>query len=600
MRIVTRSLLPIGTSELFRSWKRFRPALRGQRWRIANALLLALAIAAFELARPWPIKWVIDYIVLEAPDLDDGLAVALRPVIPWVLISVAIPIALGVATMLMTVEIAKIGRKASVRIRRDLFDHMQRLELSEHQTRYSGDLLVRLMGDVNMVRDLLFASWITIISRGAILVGTAIVFSLLDWWLFMIAILPLPWVWFGVANTAKKVKTAAGKQRRKEGAIASYASEMLGQVSLVKAFSAEDRASQRFQAEARSAERATLAATRHSAAMARLTEIIIGIGVALVLMFGTIYAIVGLITPGELLVALSYARLIYKPIRKLTAEGARLAKASACAGRVVDILDLPVESADEGEPVGPLRGEIAFEDVSHTYADGRPSLRGVSGVVPAGSLVAITGENGSGKSTLLGLVLRLHTPDSGRITIDGRDIASLALSQYRRQIAYVPQGLALFGGSIRDNIAYGKPDATNEEIERAAEAALFAPVVNALPDGYDTILDEDGASLSGGQARRLMIARAAVRDASILLLDEPLAGLDPEARDLVAQAITSISAGRTTLVVHHGSVVELDPDLVVELDRGTIAKATARPAKSRQKDRGDDGEDEPWLQVVVS
>jgi len=180
-------------------------------------------------------------------------------------------------------------------------------------------------------------------------------------------------------------------------------------------------------------------------------------------------------------------------------------------------------------------------------------------------VTAIVGENGTGKSTLLSLLLRLHTPTAGTIKIGGEPVQELQLESYRDQIAYVPQELALFGGTIRENIAFGRPEATDEEIKAAADAALLTPVLDRLPEGLDTVLDEDGSSLSGGQARRVMLARAAVRNSSILVLDEPLTGLDPEARDTVARAIKNIASGRTTLVIHHGSLDELAPDACLEL-----------------------------------
>ncbi len=310
-----------------------------------------------------------------------------------------------------------------------------------------------------------------------------------------------------------------------------------------------------------------MAAARHSARMVRLTEILTGGGVALVLLLGARRVQAGILTPGELVLVISYTRMVYKPIRKLTGEGARIAKATACAGRVLDLLERPVERSGSGVAVHGLRGDIEFVDVDHSYPDGRPSLRGLSITLPADSLTVIAGDNGSGKSTMLALLLRLRRPTAGSIRIGDVDIKHYDLSQYRDHLAFVPQELALFGGTIRENIAFGLPDATDEEILAAVDAALLGPVVETMPDGLDTVLDEDGAYLSGGQARRLMLARSAIRDASILLLDEPLTGLDPEARSLVAEAITNIADGRTVVVVHHGDPSELEPDLLVDLSR---------------------------------
>jgi ATP-binding cassette subfamily B protein len=257
--------------------------------------------------------------------------------------------------------------------------------------------------------------------------------------------------------------------------------------------------------------------------------------------------------------------MIYKPIGKLTGEGARVGKATACALRVLDLLDQPVEDPAVGIPADALEGPIDLFDVSHAYPDGRRSLTGLSVRFPPGALTAIVGENGTGKSTLLALLLRLHRPTSGHIRIGGVPIERYQLSSYRQRIGYVPQELALFGGTIRDNIAFGRPGATDAQIAAAADAALLTPVIDRLPAGLDTVLDEGGTSLSGGQARRVMLARAAVRDASILILDEPLTGLDPAARATVARAITNIGRGRTTLVIHHGDLDELAPDHRLEL-----------------------------------
>jgi len=504
---------------------------------------------------------IIDHLV----GADDTTTVSLAPIAVFAAAAFVIPVLLGLANEQLQLIVARVSRKATVRIRSDVFEHMQRLELAEHQQRYTGDLLVRLMGDVNMIRDLLFPSWLTLLSRGSVLVGGAVVFAIVDWRLFAVALIPLPLLWVSVERGSSAIKIAAGKQRRKEGAIASTAAESLRQVSLIKAFSAEERTAHEFRGAARSAERATMAAAKHAARMARLTEILTGAGVALVLVLGAMRTRSGALTAGQLVLAISYTRMIYKPIRKLTGEGVRIAKATACSLRVMEVLEKPTEDAHSGTPVEHLAGDIDFIDVSHTYPDGRISIEGFSVHIPAGSLVAVVGENGTGKSTLLSLLLRLHQPGLGSVQIGGLPIDTLQLSSYRDQIAYVPQDLALFGGTIRENLTFAKPDATDAEIRAAADAALLTPVLAQLPDGLDTVLDEDGASLSGGQARRLMLARAALRDASILLLDEPLSGLDPQARATVARAITNIADGRTTLVVHHGNLSDLRPHYRIEL-----------------------------------
>ncbi|MGH1489583.1 MAG: ABC transporter ATP-binding protein [Acidimicrobiales bacterium] len=561
MRLRRRSPIDLDQSELRHAFTVFRPALRGQSHRMAAALGLALGVTTLELLKPWPITLALDHLIGQ-----DGASVAFTPIVLFAAAAFAIPGFLGLLGERLQIVIAQISRKATVRIRADVFDHIQRLELAEHQKHYSGDLLIRLMGDVNMIRDLLFPSWVTLLSRGSVLIGGAVVFAVVEWRLFVVALVPLPLLWVSVDRGSAAVKAAAGKQRRKEGAIAAQAAETLTRVSLIKAFNAEDRISHRFRSQARSAERASMASTRKSARMASLSELLTGAGVALVLLLGARRVQAGLLTPGQLILAVSYTRMIYKPIRKLTGEGARLAKATACALRVIELLERPVEAGDRGKPTSSLGGDIEFVGVSHRYPDGRQSLDKLDAVIPADSMTAVVGRNGSGKSTMIGLLLRLLRPSGGNVHIGGVDVSTYRLDQYRQQLAYVPQELTLFGGTIRENIAFGKPDATDAELTIAAELAMLGPVLERLPNGLDTELDEGGTSLSGGEARRVMLARAAVRDSSVMLLDEPLVGLDPAARTTVARAISRVAHGRTTVVIHHGDLTDLAPDSIIELD----------------------------------
>lgn len=579
MRLRRRRDPGVDVGEIRRTFHRFRPALAGQGRPLALAIALAVCSAALELLRPWPISWMVDHLISSMPTAGSTTTptTGLEPILIAAGAALVVPVLLGFATERLEIVIASISRTATVRLRGQVFTHLHRLELPEFRRHHSGDLLVRLMGDVNMVRDLLVPSWVNLLARGSVLIGAIVVFAVIDWRLLLVALVPLPLLWISLERTSKEVRKAAGKQRRKEGAIASQAAESLRQIGLIKAFAAEARATEQFVDRARRTEKASMAAARNSAKMGRTTEIITGMGVALVLVAGALRVRSGALSPGELVLVISYTRMLYKPVRKLSGEGARIAKALACANRIMDLLERPVERDDVGDPVGRLAGHIEFRGIGHRYEDGRYAIGYLNAAIPAGSLVAVTGENGTGKSTLLALLLRLQRPSEGRITVDGVDISTLQLSSYREQLAYVPQELALFAGTIRDNIRFARPDATDEEILAAADAALFTPVLERLPDGLDTELQEAGGSLSGGQARRLMLARAALRDASVLLLDEPLAGLDPDARLLVARAISNIADGRTTLVVHHGDLDELRPDYELNLDLSRRAAGAPHP-----------------------
>jgi ATP-binding cassette, subfamily B, bacterial len=243
----------------------------------------------------------------------------------------------------------------------------------------------------------------------------------------------------------------------------------------------------------------------------------------------------------------------------------------------LQVLQMTPEDPKAGRPAPMFRGEITFDRVRYAYPDGPQALNDVSFVVPAGALVALVGPNGAGKSTILGILLRLVEPNAGEVRIDGEAIAEFRIAAYRSRFAYVPQPVQLFSGTLRENILFGRLDATQGQIEEAARKTLLDDVVDRLPGGFDARLGEGGETLSGGEARRLMLARAAVRDARVLLLDEPLTGLDPSAREMVARALRQIAAGRTTIVVSHDAVADLDPDVTIRLDAGRLVETMERP-----------------------
>jgi ATP-binding cassette, subfamily B, bacterial len=570
---ILASFRGVSVSTLLEAFRAFRPSLAGQGRGMAKALGLALAVTALELVRPWPTKLLFDNVLL--PDADDRGLWGLQPAVavPLLAASVAgIALLVGWLSMRSTVVTAEVSRKVTTRLRRRIFEHLHRLELPYHQATQSGDLLVRLMGDVNLLRDALFASWLALAERGALFVGMAVVLFLLDPTLAICALLPIPLLAFGLGRSSTRLRAATKKQRRREGDAAAYAVESLRQIHLVKAYAQEGDAARAFSEQVGAGERAGVKAARIAAQMARLTESMTGIGLALVILVGTRRVLDGALTPGGLLVATSYARTLYKPLRRISREGGRLAKASAGAERVLDVLRREPEPTDVGIRAERLDGDIVFFGVRYRYAGGQEALKGMTFDIEPGMLAVLAGPNGSGKSTTLALLLRLFARSGGFILLDGKAIERYELRSLRRCFAYVPQEIQLFSGTVRENILYGRPEATDAEVEAAARAALVHDVIRGLPDGYDTVLGEGGGGLSGGQARRLMLARAALRDASILILDEPLAGLDPESRLLVSAAVRSIANGRTTLVVSHGPSHELQPDLVLHLADGAVAR----------------------------
>nr|WP_286693530.1 ABC transporter ATP-binding protein [Paracoccus sp. SCN 68-21] len=315
-------------------------------------------------------------------------------------------------------------------------------------------------------------------------------------------------------------------------------------------------------------------AGRLSAALERMVDAMVGIATAAILWFGAHAVISGRLTPGEMLVFLTYLKNTFRPVREYAKYSGRLAKAAAAGDRVFDLLDqVPTVRDRPGAVAAPaFLGTVRFNDVGFAYGGGAPVLSGLDLTIPAGQRVAVTGPSGIGKSTLLTLLLRLRDPVTGSITIDGTDIGAVTLASLRGQISFVAQEPLLFSTTIAENIALGAGDVTRAQIEEAARLADAHGFIAALPQGYDTLVAERGANFSAGQRQRLAIARAALRPAPLLLLDEPTAGLDSTSEDAVARAIDALSQGRTTLMVTHNLSLAARMDRIILLSDGQLAE----------------------------
>jgi len=549
----------------------FRPAFRRQTRPLVVALGFALLATGAELLKPWPIALLIDHVVLVDEAKTPRWDAAPETVAIVLALAVVLIAALSASfTMRATIITAEVGRKVTTRVRRQVFEHLHRLEMPYHVSSRTGDLLIRLMGDVNLLRDGLVTSWLALAERGALFVGMTVVLLVIDPWLALAALAPMPLLSISLRRSSRELRTTTRKQRRKEGNAAAFAMENLRQIRVVKAYAREGDTARRFAEHTGAGEKAAVKATRIAARMSWRTEVMSGLGLALVLYVGALRVQSGRLSPGDLIVATTYARLLFKPLRRISREGGRLAKASSGAERLLEVMREEPEPSGVGLGVEQLEGAITFRNVVCRYQGRAEALRGLTFDLAPGTFAVLSGASGSGKSTTLAVLLRLLRLDAGSVSVDGRPFERYELHSYRRCFAYVPQEIELFSGTIRDNILYGCPDATDEEVEEAARRALLDGVIASLPEGYDTTLGEDGATLSGGQSRRLMIARAAVSRASVLVLDEPLAGLDAESRVLVAAAVRQSAAGRTTLVVNHGPTEEFDPDVVLHIDGGQV------------------------------
>ena len=563
-----------------RRWSWISRPLLASRTRLASACLAVVADGLLTLGRPWPVKVVIDRVLrsdhhsagapLRLPFLGAWLQ-ALGPTQHQLLMgactaSVLIGVGTGLFTYTYTRAMGDVARHFAFTVRRDLFAHLQRLSLRFHDAQRTGDLTVRLTSDIQSVQEVI-ANGVTLLSANALLlVGMVAVMFWLDWRFALVALSPSPILLLTVFRYTHRIRTAARVARHSNGRLAAFAQETLAAIRIVQGLGRETLQESRFDTQNRVSLDASLLGIRYQARIAPLVDVLAGGGLALVMGYGAASVAAGRVTIGDVIIFFAYVTNLYAPMRALARLGSSVSRAAVGAERIGEIMRVEREVADRPGAIAAaqLSGTVEFDGVSFGYDPDRPVLREVSFRVAPGERVAVVGASGAGKSTLVSLIARLYDPSSGTIRIDGHDLRDLQLSSLRQQISLVLQDALLFSGTVAENISFGRPNATRPEIERAARAAGADSFVRELPESYDSLIGERGATLSGGQRQRLAIARAVLRDAPIVILDEPTSGLDiPTERDLLAALATAI-AGRTTfLIAHRLTTVQLATRVLV-------------------------------------
>lgn len=559
----------------------FKPVLMSHRGAIVGGALALLGGGLVELLKPWPLKLAIDLFLLpphghpprlgpfaflaQWPEQEALLAIASGFVI--------VAAAGGALAYVQAMVLARAGQRAILGLRLRLFRHLESLSLAFHRRRHSGELLVHLVGDLNVLSDFLVTQSGQILARVTFVVGMVVVLALIDPVLTVAALMLLPLLTLVVRRHVRAIREATRAQRRREGRLAAVAGESLQLIQVVQAFGAEELAAGRLQRESEGFLEAGLRSNRAEALLARAVEIVTALGAGLVLYLGVTHVRAGALSAGDLVVFLSYVRSLQKPLRDLAQSAQRYAKASACARRVQDLFETEPGVADRPDAVTapPLRGAIAFEGVSFGYGPGQTALDRVSFSVAAGEHVAVVGRTGAGKTTMFGLVGRFFDPGSGIVRLDGTDARDFTIASVRAQIALVLQEAALFGATIRENLLVGNPLADEPTLWSALAEAQADGFVRALPRGLDTVVGERGATLSGGQRQRLAIARAFLRNAPILLLDEPSTGLDPATDRALHESLARLARGRTCLTIAHRLETVTGADRILVLDRGRLA-----------------------------
>jgi ATP-binding cassette, subfamily B, bacterial len=568
-----------------------RKELRTLRSHLALGGLSMLGVAATELLAPWPLKLILDNVLLaqpltQAPEWAQAAA-RTQPTLAIIVISLGIlliAIMRGFFSAIQIYHTSQIGHQISARLQQQLFSHVQRLSLTFHHRSRSGELLAKMTSDTRTIRDVLSDGLLDTAAQFVTLVGMLVVLSSLNWQLSLIVLASFPILAVAVYRSSREVKLSSRSQRKLEGAVAARISESLGAISLVQAFGRERYERERFVEESQLTLEESIRTARIEAAGTRRIEVISAAGTWAVVLFGGLQVLAGTMTPGALLIFATYVASMYRPIRSLAKLSTRFSKAVVSAERISEILATEPEVLDRRTaiPAGKLRGHVTFTNVAFDYGDGSRTLRNISFSAMPGQRVALVGASGAGKSTIANLLLRFYDPRAGYIQIDGVDLRDYQRESLRHQIGVVLQDTILLGTTVRENIAYGKPDATQAEIEAAARLANAHGFVMALPDGYDTLLGERGSTISGGQRQRLSLARALLKRPAVLILDEPTSAVDAESARLIQTTITETLRDTTTIMIAHQftALDRFDQILVLKdgviVEHGTHAELLAR------------------------
>lgn len=550
----------LNTEGLRRVIGHFGSHLRPYKAKLVLSMLALLGVSLMTILRPWPLKLIIDYLL--NPDRQVTNMPFLAPLSNWDPLSVVL-FAAGAVLVIAAVNgflgysrelLSKtVGHGVIASIRLQLFSHIQRLPQSYHDYRETGDLITRLTGDISLLQNLLVETIIQLAGQLIIILGMLVIVFFIDWQLALLILAVMPLFIFASLSFSRRIKSAASKQRENFGKMVTSIEETLAGISQVKVFSQEKQRDKLISKSVRRDFKAGLKTTRLAANFARIVELIAALGTGLVLFVGARKALNGTISPGDLIIFLSYMRGIYRPIRSISKLSARIAKAVVRGEKVMEILEIVPEVTDrEGAVPAPrIKGRIRFEKITFGYVKNNYILHDFSCRIPRSKTTVIIGPTGAGKSTLAKLLLRLYEPQEGIISIDGRDISEFKIQSLRKKITSLTQEAFLFQTTLKDNIAFSKHRASQQEIEKAAQMVGADQFIKKLPEGYDTIIGGGGLTLSGGQRQRVSFARAALRDSAIMIFDEPASGLDVHAEREAKEALRALKPHRVLIIITH-------------------------------------------------
>jgi subfamily B ATP-binding cassette protein MsbA len=492
----------------------------------------------------------------------------------YALMVVWVFLAKGVFAFGQVYLMSNVAQRLAMRIRNQIFEHLQSLSLSFFETRKTGQLMATITADVPVIQNS-FTSVVTdSISAPLIIAGGMVMLFRANWKLALVSFIVMPAMAAFIVGAGRRMRRHTTSMQMTLSNISDVAAETLSAIRVVKSFAMEGHEAARFTRRSREAFRSIMRGMRVRAMLAPVVELLGALGVTMVLWYGGQQVAQGAMTIGDLGSFIVILNMVGSNARNLGNINLNLQQARAAAERIFALLDVQPEIRDRPDAVelSRVEGDIRFGNVSFSYGDGAPVLQGVSFELLPGQVGALVGGSGAGKSTIANLIPRFYDVGSGAVRVDGHDVRDVRVQSLRRQIGIVPQETVLFAGTIRENIAYGRPDATEAEIEAAAHAANAAEFIERLPERYQTVVGERGLTLSGGQRQRIAIARAILKDPRILILDEATSSLDTRSEGLVREALDKLMVNRTTLVIAHRLSTVRNADLILVLERGRIVE----------------------------
>ncbi len=537
-------------------------------------LVLSLAATGVNLLKPWPFKFIVDQFIPTNSAFRATHPDWHRYIVPVCLAVVGLQVVWGILNLVTNYIFVKVGLQALLEIRTDLYSHLQRLSLKFHDTRRSADSSFRVAYDSQSIQTVYNKGFTNIFGSVATLVGIFAIMLRFDWQLTLLSLGIVPLIVGAIYFFAQRIRTESTFIQERESAVLTQAQEGLGSIRMVHAFGREDFEVSQFQQRAHQSLLANLQLTLTNLKSALVITSLVGAGTAAMYYLGTLHVLSGKLTLGSLIVFSNYLVMLYQPLQELTYTAWAMEGATAGAKRCFEVLDREddVRDSPDAVEISATQAAIDFTQVSFAYDESQPVLEDIDLHIAPNQIVALVGGTGAGKSTLLSLVPRFYDPNAGVVRLDGRDVRTITKKSLRAQIAIVLQDTLLFSTTIRENIAYGRPEASEEEIREAARRAQAEEFISRLPNGYESSVGERGGHLSVGQRQRIGIARAFLKNAPILLLDEPTSALDPTTEAAIMETIKDLMHGRTTLIVTHRLATVHGVDQIVVLEHGRIVE----------------------------